>query len=231
MNKSYVTSAVLCALMLSAGAMSRHLTPSLKMADQSARFELAALVPERFGDWSVDRNMVPLQVDPETQARLDKIYNQTLSRTYVNGNGERVMLSLAYGGDQSDSMAVHKPEVCYAAQGFEVSRQRHAALATPYGPLPVKHLFAVSGPRQEPITYWITVGDKAIRPGLDQKLQQLRYGLSGTVPDGMLVRVSSISADLERAYGLQQRFIGELLQAVDAPSRARLAGSFTPHTP
>jgi len=228
MKTPIVVSLVLGALMLSASALSNRLTPTVKLADQSGRIDLAAIVPQSFGGWSVDAAMIPLQVDPDTQARLDKIYNQTLSRTYVNARGQRVMLSLAYGGDQSDRMAVHKPEVCYVAQGFDVDSEGYADLATQYGTIPVKRLYAVAGARREPITYWITVGDKAIRPGIDQKLQQLRYGLSGTVPDGMLVRVSTIGTDKAAAFELQQRFIGDLLQATDEKGRKRLVGALAP---
>lgn len=228
MKPSIVVSLALGILMASASALSLRLTPTEKMADHGARFNLATMVPARFGDWAIDTAIVPLQADPATQAKLDKIYGQTLARTYVNRQGERVMLSLAYGGDQSDTMAVHKPEVCYTAQGFEVQGQRNAMLAMPQGMLPVKRLYAVNGTRQEPITYWITVGDKVARPGLDQKLQQLRYGLAGTVPDGMLVRVSNISADTGTAYTLHDRFINQLLQAMDGAGRTRLAGKPQP---
>jgi len=51
---------------------------------------------------------VPLIANPEQEAQINKIYNQTLTRTYVNPTGERIMLSIAYGGDQTDNMAVHK---------------------------------------------------------------------------------------------------------------------------
>lgn len=229
-NQKIVVSAVLATLMLSASALSSHLTPTVKLADQKPRLDLAAMVPEQFGEWRVDPTIIPLQVDPATQAKLDKIYNQTLSRTYVNRDGERVMLSMAYGGEQSDRLQVHKPEVCYGAQGFEVENRGYADLAVAGGALPVKRLYAVSGARHEPITYWITVGDRAIRPGLQQKLQQLRYGLGGTVPDGMLVRVSSIDTDEQAAFALQQRFITEMLQGVNAPAQVRLAGNLAPPT-
>jgi EpsI family protein len=136
------------------------------------------------------------------------------------------MLSVAYGGDQSDNLAVHKPEVCYYVQGFEIFKIFADELITQYGKLPVKRLLAVKGNRNEPITYWVTVGNKAVLPGLDQKLQQLRYGLTGSVPDGMLVRVSSISTDNERAYQLQANFIQDLLIVIDGKDRVRLIGTF-----
>lgn len=226
MKKSMTVSLVLAALMVSAAAVTRALTPSAHMADAQGRFSLEQMVPKAFGDWQVDARVIPLQVDAATQAKLDKIYNQTLGRTYVNRNGERIMLSIAYGGDQGDNMGVHKPEVCYTAQGFTVRDGRQGRLDTGLGMLPVKRLFAVAGARQEPITYWITVGRKATMPGVEQRLQELRYGLSGTVPDGMLVRVSSIGADSGAAYALQDQFVRALLAALEPRARERLVGVF-----
>lgn len=217
-------SLVMGALMITSSAVAYKITPKEKIADTQAKFQLGALVPSQFGDWHVDTSIVPLQVDPETQAKLDKIYNQTLARTYINRDGERIMLSIAYGGDQSDNMSVHKPEVCYVAQGFNVDGESMAQLSTSFGNIPVKRLFAVQGNRNEPITYWITVGDKAIAPGIQQKLQQLRYGLTGTIPDGMLVRVSSIGSDRPSAYSLQDGFVQQMLSSMDPVARTRLAG-------
>lgn len=226
MKKTTVVSLVLGVLMLSSAALTRALTPTARMADAQGRFQLEQLVPRSFGEWEVDAHVMPLQVDPATQAKLDKIYNQTLGRTYINQRGERIMLSIAYGGDQGDNMGVHKPEVCYTAQGFSVRDGQEGALETGFGRLPVKRLFAVAGARQEPITYWITVGRKATMPGVQQRLQELRYGLSGTVPDGMLVRVSSLGSDAGAAYALQQEFVRAMLQAMDAAGRTRLVGVF-----
>jgi len=226
MKKSMMVSLALGALMVSSAAVTKVITPSLKMADAAGRFSLASMVPKSFGDWHEDTSIIPLQVDPGTQARLDKIYNQTLSRTYVNRSGQRIMLSIAYGGDQGDNMGVHKPEVCYTAQGFAVSGAQTGKLDTGYGALPVKRLFAVAGGRNEPITYWITIGKKATLPGMEQRLQELRYGLTGMVPDGMLVRVSSIGADTATAYALQEGFINALLRSMDEAARIRLIGVF-----
>jgi len=226
MKKSLVTSIILGVMMASSGALTVALTPTNKIADLQEKIDLEIIIPSKFGDWKIDESIIPLQVDAETQAKLDKIYNQTLSRTYVNSLGERVMLSVAYGGDQSDNLAVHKPEVCYYAQGFEIMKTFADELLTQYGKLPIKRLMAVKGNRNEPITYWITVGNKAVLPGIEEKLQQLRYGLTGSVPDGMLVRVSSIDSDKEKAYQLQNIFIQDLLLTVDVKERTRLIGTF-----
>ena len=226
MKKSIFVSIFIGVLMVSSSALTKALTPNKKIADQQEKVDLEIMIPLEFGDWHIDRSIIPLQVDAETQAKLDKIYNQTLARTYVNSSGERIMLSVAYGGDQSDNLAVHKPEVCYYAQGFEITKIDVEELFTQYGKLPIKRLLAIKGYRNEPITYWITVGNKAVLPGMEEKLQQLRYGLTGNIPDGMLVRVSSIDSDNDKAYQLQTTFIQDLLSSVNSDERLRLIGTF-----
>jgi EpsI family protein len=213
--------------MAAAAVLAVALKPTTRLADQRPPLVLEKIVPADFGGWQVDKSIVPVTVSPDVQSKLDVIYNQTLNRTYINANGQRVMLSIAYGGDQSgDGTQVHRPEFCYAAQGFQLTRNVVGDLATRYGALPVRRLMAVQGRRNEPITYWVTVGDKATVPGLRRKLSQLAYGLTGKVPDGMLVRVSSIDADTRNAYGLQQSFIDAMLGAMPPQDRVRIAGKF-----
>ena len=186
--------------------------------------DLEQMVPKHFGSWTIDSSVMPVLVSPDVQAQLDKIYGQTLARTYKNDVGHRVMLSVAYGGNQSDSMSVHRPEVCYTAQGFQILSQQVQQVVTRMGSIPATRLVALHGPRNEPITYWITVGNRPVLPGVQQKLAQLRYGLTGKVPDGMLIRVSSIGRDNAAEYALQDAFLSDLIQSVDASSRLRLAG-------
>jgi len=211
--------------MVSASFLAVAAKPTTKVADLGPKVDLEVLVPKQFGAWKIDSNVAPVALAPDVQAKLNKIYNQTLARTYIGERGDRIMLSIAYGGDQSDSLQMHRPEVCYAAQGFHILREAKGALDTAFGALPVKRIEAQQGPRYEPITYWVTVGDKAIHVGLRQKLAQLGYGLTGKVPDGMLVRVSSIDRDPSRAYEVQSRFVQELVAALSVEARTRLIGS------
>jgi len=226
MSKKFASGLILGVLMVSAAGMTRVVTPTVHMADAKTSFELATMIPESFGEWSVDKNIVPLKLDPEIEAQLNKLYNQTLARTYVNRAGERIMLSIAYGGDQSEGLSVHKPEVCYAAQGFDIRSNKVDALKTPYGTLPVRRVMAVAGDRNEPVSYWMTIGNKVTQSGVNQRLAQLRYGLGGVIPDGMLVRVSTIDRDSARSYQLQDQFVNDMLGSVDAKARERLIGVF-----
>lgn len=214
-------------LMMSSAALAVALKPQQRMVDELPPLKLEEAVPASFGDWKLDPTLVPIDPSPDVKASLDEIYSQMLARTYVNSHGDRIMLSIAYGADQSgDGNQVHRPEFCYTAQGFQVMANNVGSLITQYGTLPVRRLLAVQGRRNEPITYWVTVGDKATLPGLDRKLSQLSYGFTGKIPDGMLVRVSSISAENTTAYELQERFIRDMLQNMDPKNRARIAGRF-----
>lgn len=213
------------AVMCIAAGLTIAVTPTAKMADAGPKVDLEHMIPETFGDWRVDQSIVPLMVAPDVQAKLDKIYNQTLARTYVNRRGERVMLSIAYGGDQSDGMRAHRPEVCYTSQGFQIVRSLLDQIDTGYGALPVKRLVATSGRRSEPITYWMVVGKWIALSGFGQKLAQLRYGLTGTVPDGILFRVSTIDTEYEQAFAIQNSFVKDLLKAVQPSTRTRVAGA------
>ena len=186
---------------------------------------LKDVVPTAFGDWKVDSSIAPVLPDPGVIRAINAIYSETLARTYVNSRGQRVMLSLAYGRRQDDSMRLHQPEGCYTGQGFAVKRIGEGRLDTATGAMKVMRLFAAQGPRQEPITYWMVVGGHHVISQWQGKLAQLRFGLRGFIPDGLLVRVSSISGDSDEAYALQQRFVGDLLQAVPSSVGRILTGS------
>jgi EpsI family protein len=229
MNRRFVASVILGVAMAGTSALTGALTPRQKVADAQANFSLDAMIPKSFAGWTVDTSVVPLAPDPTQKELIAALYDQTLSRTYVNAQGQRVMLSIAYGGDQSKQLQLHLPEVCYVAQGFDMVKDHRDELGTSFGKVPVKRLVARQNSRNEPITYWITIGDKAVMSGIDQKMQRFMYGLSGRIPDGMLVRVSTIDANEAGAYKVQDRFVNQMLDALKPVDRSRLMGAATNH--
>jgi len=216
---------ILMVLMLAASGMAIALKPTKKIADQGPKVELETLIPASFGGWRRELIASAQIVDPQQKEMIDRIYNQTLARTYRNDAGYRIMVSIAYGGDQSDAMQLHKPEVCYPAQGFELLRKSRSEIVLGGGNLPITTIDTRLGERREPVTYWTTIGDTIVQGGIEKKLTELRYGLSGSVPDGLLFRVSSIDADTTRAYQMHKVFVTELLDAVTPEQRKRLAGN------
>ncbi|TAK97867.1 MAG: EpsI family protein [Aquabacterium sp.] len=218
-------------LMVVAALLARQLTPTHMVADDKPPMALETLVPKQFGEWVLDPGAASMVVDPTVQQTLDSLYTQTLNRTYVSKSGERVMLSIAYGRNQNtESTAAHRPEFCYTAQGWVVTRlgvtdvqlDRHRTSAV--------RLDSRASTYRQPISYWVTLDESASVPGWHRKLHQLKYGLQGLIVDGMLVRVSNLrSAEdprgLEVDFALQDRFLRDLEQAVPQSARARFFGS------
>ncbi|STR45525.1 exosortase-associated protein EpsI, B-type [Iodobacter fluviatilis] len=195
-------------------------TPRIVMADIH-HIDLEKMIPLSFDGWKKEEAAVALVQAPDVEAALSKLYSNLLMRTYVNSKGERMMLSIAYGPDQRDNggRQVHRPEVCYPAQGFNISQNKEAVFSSQYGDIPVRHLIARQNQRVEPITYWLTVGLKAVNNTTSFKLNQLSYGVKGYIPDGMLIRVSSIDENTEDAYKKQEGFLKSLGAAISEKNR------------
>lgn len=217
------TALTLATLMCAASVAGFAGRPSAKAADRGNAISLQSAVPTSFGEWTELPTQVQV-VNPQTQQLLDSIYSQTLTRTYVDKQGYRVMLSLAYGDDQREGLQAHRPEICYPAQGFKLGKVEDGALSTPLGPIEVRRIATSLGARNEPVTYWVTVGDQIIRNRLDKRLAEIRLGLTGQIPDGLLFRVSSIDVSDSRGYAMQQKFVGDLMTAVPASTRKQLSG-------
>ncbi|MBX3604374.1 MAG: EpsI family protein [Piscinibacter sp.] len=216
--------AVLLALgMSSTAVLAAWLKPSALPA--AARIDLDRLLPAQFGDWKLDPAAAAFVRAADRRGAQVRIYDQVFERTFINPRGDRIMLSVAYGGDQSADMQLHRPEVCYRAGGFEVGSSSGASLRLPERELPVTRLTARLPGRPEPITYWAVVGgrlDVGERLSLLQRVTRTARPQRG---DGLLVRVSSIDQDAEHAYRLHAEFAAAMLKALPAAERARLTGA------
>lgn len=211
--------------MASAAVAGELLKPKPAITRPEQMPDLEKIVPQAFGPWMLDRSVIPLEVPADVANTLNAIYDKTLSRTYVNRDGQRVMLSLAYGANQSRALQLHKPEVCYTAQGFRVGQLRPGVLRLGGSDLPVMRLVGQLGGRVEPITYWMRVGNNVVRGWLEQNRVRLSYGLQGQIPDGLLFRVSMISGDTAASYEIQDLFVNTLLASMSQPNRSVLVGN------
>jgi EpsI family protein len=218
------TAVVMLVLMVLVAFASMALRPPTRSADAAPKYQLEQVVPKQFGEWREIPPTTPQVVNPGTQQLLDQLYSQMLMRTYVHSSGYRVMLSLAYGDDQRGNLQAHMPDVCYPAQGFKLEDQSESELATPFGNLHTRRISTRNQMRAEPVTYWYIVGDTQVHNRIEQRFVEIKMGFAGEPPDGLLFRVSSIDEQPTRAYGLHDQFVQDLLKALPALDRARLAG-------
>ena len=100
-----------CVAMLAAALLAYVLTPHRLMARAHEGFDIDARIPQGFGEWSPVPGVQAVR--PPSGSLEAEIYIQKVSRAYVDHEGHMVILMIAYGESQSDSLQLHHPEVCY----------------------------------------------------------------------------------------------------------------------
>ncbi|WP_374594282.1 exosortase C-terminal domain/associated protein EpsI [Aquabacterium sp.] len=183
------------------------------------------IIPHNFGDWEELPYASRAIVDPVQAETLAKIYNETFARTFKNKNTGRIlMLSIAYGRNQSTDTQLHTPEQCYPSQGFRVDERTEHEITTPYGPIKVVRLATTMGPRIEPLTFFVRVGDTVVRGSKERNLARLHMAVRGYLVDGMLYRVSEITPRND-SFDVQDQFTRDLLDAIGPEGRKLVIGS------
>jgi len=213
-------------LLLCVSATAIWSNPQRRVAtEQRMPVDLAAWMPEAFAAWQLDEsiNLVPLSFIAAAEA--ETAYVQTLERVYVDDQSRLIMLSLAYGDRQEGHLQAHRPEFCFKAQGFQLAGLHDLKLDTGLSEIPLRRMEARRPGRTELVSYWLTVGEQPTLPGFRRKLAQLRHGLTGETPDGILIRISSLDEVPSRAYAVHDQFIRDLLAGLAPEHRRRLAGA------
>ena len=210
--------------MMGTACLALMAAPVAREGANRAAIPLENIFPVVIGDWKVDPNAQALVRPAIERGRDFNIYQQVLERTYVDRTGRRIMLSVAYGTNQSPSMQMHRPEICYQASGYEVTGLQHSILELTGRGLPATRLLARQEGRSEPITYWMRIGNDVSEGVLERQWLKLAYGLRGLIPDGALFRVSTIGVSEGEAFEIQQRFIRDLLKNAGPQLRTFFVG-------
>lgn len=214
-------------LMLGCMVLASVLKPTTLLSSITGEPDLEAIVPKEFGDWVASPYGVNAVVNPQLAEAVREIYTSTLARAYIHKRtGRVIMLSLAYGNDQTRDTQLHRPEMCYGGGGFRIERLEQVNLKFVGQEWQATRMFAVMGQRREPVTYLIRFGDTNVRLSLQMNLTRMRYAMQGVIVDGMLFRVSEVTRGTEAdSYRLQDDFIESLLSSVTPAQRAQLIGT------
>lgn len=185
-----------------------ELQPELKQSKAGSQPKMENLIPDSFGEWTLIKDLPIIVADPQAQSMIDFIYNDTVSKTYINQDGVRIMLSIAYGAVQKRDLMVHFPQVCYPAQGFEILGENPSTVSVNNASVPVQEVKTRKGTRYENVTYWVRVGNSIVTTRFGQKLATIKHGIQGEIPDGLLFRISTIGED----YGVKdhEKFLNDL---------------------
>lgn len=188
--------------------------------------KLGALIPAKIGAWrSADRGGVVVATDEEG-APADG-YDQVLTRTYVADGLPDIMLLLAYGSTQGGSLRLHRPETCYPAQGFALGdfgelRFRFGPQGTPVA---ARRFTASRDDRIERVVYWTRVANSFPLDTAELYAAILRSTIKGIVPDGILVRFSSIGPNPLASDAALSQFAYDMVGDSAAQGRRLVLGN------
>ena len=179
------------------------------------------LVPTSFAGWQFN-TASGLVLPPADQLR-DAIYSQLLTRTYVRAGSAPVMLLIAYSGAQDGTIQIHRPEICYPASGYRLTSVRPHAVPLGAGrSIPGREIVAETESRREQLIYWTRLGSRFPTRWIEQRMAVTQENFAGIVPDGVLVRVSSVWNG--NAFPLLDGFADDLVRSVSPRMRQVLLG-------
>jgi len=128
-------------------------------------------------------------------------------------------------------MKLHRPDVCYDTGGFRVFDAEDVRLEVASGvTIGARRFHATRDDRDEHVLYWTRIGN-AFPTNLDsQRLFMLKEGLRGLIPDGVLVRASTLGGTDVTAQQTLSLFARELVESSSPIGRALLVGQLNGST-
>lgn len=173
------------------------------------------LVPGPFGEWQVlsDGGVVL----PPPDSLRDRLYDNLVTKVYAAPDLPPVMTLLAYNNEQDGVLQVHRPEVCYPVGGFRLSATERIDIPLDKGSVPANIFTAEAPGRIEQVMYFTRLGTAFPRTWLEQRMAVIHANLAGEIPDGIMMRVSVIGIDQERAKPILEQFTRAFISA--SPSR------------
>lgn len=200
-----------------------------KLKDDAPQVSLEATVPKAFAQWrAIESSTIQVGLT-ETETDINQPYDQTVLRSYQDTQGHVINVAIAWGKRQRQEVKIHRPELCYPAQGLRVEK-----LTPTTFPITSLHSEAVTGNRmialdrsgqKELVSYWIRIGHIYSSSAWATRKHILLEGLAGHVTDGVLVRVSQrVSNDQDErvVFSRLEKFAAELVKATPENTKALL---------
>ena len=224
-----------CGLLLLAALCAQWLKPSLRVLTHPPG-TLEQGLPQQVDGWT----QAPLAFAPVDLSlgahggdrSNTHPYDDVVMRRYVDANRREIVLAIAYSAEQRQGGGkVHGPELCYPAQGWEVTSWQPTAQPRLWPTRPDMqgvHMQARKADERELVFYVLRTADRFEPGAWDSRMAILRAGLRGEVPDGALIRVSmrvGAGADHLQVQQTLETFMADLLRGTSPAALNQLLGS------
>lgn len=217
-RRNFVTGAAL--LTASGIAFARQPTVSKPRLKAGAIDEM---VPKQIGEWEFES--ASGLVLPPSDEYSDRLYDEIVTRVYSRDGYPPMMLLVAYSNLQDGMLQVHRPETCYPVGGYTLSESRELAVPLLSGlSITNRYFSAESVGRSEQVMYWTRIGEAFPSRWIDQRWAVVEENLRGRVPDGILVRFSTINPDADLALNHMKQFAAEMVMGMTPRARQLFVG-------
>lgn len=193
-----------------AGAVSYLVAPKA-VAKPIEKPTFNSAIPDRIGGWT-SRKSQQIVLPPQDDS--NQLYENQETRVYEGAGLPAIMLLIAYSSIQQNDVQVHRPEVCYPASGFPVISTEPTQISYRGREFGGRELLADRGGLHERIIYWIRVGGTFPTSWREQRVNMALANLSGSVPDGVLFRISAIEEPGKSTSVLLRKFVAAFLDEV-----------------
>lgn len=213
---------VMGAMLLAVAGAAQVLKPQ-RLFPRLSHGELSAAIPQILGEFRF-ATASGLVLPPKDELS-ERLYDEVLTRVYVAPAGPPVFALFAYGSVQNLSLELHRPEECYPQQGFEIGAPEPLAIAASGVAIPATVLTARRRNGYcEQVIYWSRIGESFPPSRFDQSLQVARENFAGSMPDGMLVRLSVPTVNRGEGISTGLNFVQMLDAALPALGRRIIFG-------
>lgn len=171
--------------------------------------QFRAAMPRAVGPWS-SRASGELVMPPRDDS--SKLYENLETRVFEGDGLPAIMVLVAYSSIQQNDIQIHRPEICYPASGYPIIASQPANLQFDTRIVHATELVADRQGMLERIIYWVRVGEDFPINWADQRIAMAKANLQGSVPDGVLFRVSTLERPGEYMSETLNHFIQLFLE-------------------
>lgn len=176
-------------------------------------------LPDRVEGW---RSRTSAEVVLPPQDGSDKVYQNLETRIYEGSGLPLMMVVVAYSSIQQNDIQVHRPEVCYPASGYPIISINPVDLVLGGKAIQAMEVAASRGGLIERIIYWVRVGDSFPTSWASQRFTMAAANLAGSVPDGVLVRISAIEEPEASVSQMLRHFVNAFVMHSPADFRDKV---------
>jgi EpsI family protein len=184
---------------------------------------LQKLVPNSLGNWKFETSSG--LIVPPADPGINELYNEVLTRVYIAPSRSPIMLLIAYSNRQDGMLQLHRPEFCYPASGLRIMSEDNVAFSVAPGlEIPARAMTAQGRGRTEQLAYWTRIGRDYPRTWLEQRLAVAKNNVAGVIPDGVLVRISTLDPSWKQAEPSIRDFAAALGQNLQGRAKTLIVG-------